>query len=75
MIVVQALYGLKLATKAWSMFFSKTLAELGYKSCLANPDVYMKPMTDHKGNKYRSFMLVYVADCLLVHHEPDPWNN
>ena len=52
-----------------------TLAELRYKSCLANPDVYMKLMMDQKGNKCWSYMLVYVADCLLVHREPDPWNN
>ena len=72
MIIVRALYGLKSSAKAWRTFFSKTLDSMGYKSCLADPDVYMKPMTDHKGNKYWSYMLVYVDDCLLVHHEPDP---
>lgn len=45
---------------------------MGYKLYLANPDVFMKPMIDHKGNKYWSYMLVYVDNCLLVHYDPDP---
>lgn len=57
----------------WQIFFLKTLATMGYKLYLANPDVFMKPtMIDHKGNKYWSYMLVYVDDCLLVHYNPDP---
>ena len=32
----------------------------------------MKKQCDEEGNKYWSYMLVYVDDCLLVHHDPGP---
>ena len=72
LIVVRALYGLKSSAKAWRTFFSNSLAEMGYTSCRADPDVYMKKQCDKEGNKYWSYMLVYVDDCLLVHHDPGP---
>ncbi len=48
---------------------------LGYKSCLADPDLWYKACTrkgDH-GNieSYYSFMLVYVDDILCIHEDPD----
>ena len=38
-IITRALYGLKTSAKAWSEFFGKSLKEMGYTPCVANPDV------------------------------------
>ena len=32
----------------------------------------MKPQTNNDGYSYWSYMLVYVNDCLAVHHDPGP---
>ena len=32
----------------------------------------MKPETNEAGLAYWLYMLVYVDDCLCVHHDPDP---
>ena len=61
MIVVRALYGLKSSAKAWRQFFVRTLTKLGYCSCLADPDVFMKPEVDTNGREYWSPILVVYA--------------
>ena len=43
---------------------------MGYISCVADPDVWMKAATNKEGYKYWAYMLVYVDACLLVHHDP-----
>ena len=70
MVITRALYGFKISTKAWSEFFGKSLKEIGYTSCVADSNVWMKPQTNKEGYKYWAYMLVYVDDCLLVHHDP-----
>ena len=72
MVITTALYGLKTSAKAWSDFFGKLLKEMGYTPCVADPDVWMKPQVNKEGYSYWSYMLVYVDDCLAVHHDPGP---
>ena len=72
MVITRALYGLKISAKAWSEFFGKSLKEMGYTPCVADPDVWMKPQVNKEGYSYWSYMLVYVDDCLAVHHDPGP---
>ena len=72
MVITRALYGLKTSAKAWSEFFGKSLKEMGYTPCAADPDVWMKPLANKKRYSYWSYMLVYVDDCLAVHHDPGP---
>ena len=72
MVITRALYGLKTSAKAWSEFFGKLLKEMGYTTCVADSDVWMKPQTNKKSYKYRAYILVYVDACLLVHHDPVP---
>jgi hypothetical protein len=38
-LIVRALYGLKSSGAAWRAHLADTLRQLGYKSCLADPDV------------------------------------
>ena len=44
---------------------------LGYKSCLAVPDLWTKPevMCDFK---YHSYVLCYVGDIMVIHHHARP---
>ena len=72
MVITRALYGLKTSAKAWSEFFGKSLKEMGYTSCVADPDVWMNNQTNKEGYKYWAYMLVYVDNCLLVYHDPGP---
>ena len=53
LIITRALYGLKTSAKAWSEFFGKST----------------KPAVNKAGYTYRSYMLVYVDDCLSVNHD------
>eukprot|EP00804_Cyclotella_cryptica_P011569 CCRYP_012075-RA/>CCRYP_012075-RA protein AED:0.42 eAED:0.45 QI:0/0/0/1/0/0/2/0/162 len=45
-------------------------AEMGYVSCPADPDLWLKEQTDRKGRKYYSYILCYADDLLVVHHNP-----
>ena len=37
-----------------------------------HPDGWIKSQTNKDGYKYWSYMLVYIDDCLTVHHDPEP---
>jgi hypothetical protein len=69
--VVRALYGLPGSGNAWRAQLADTLKNhLGYTSCLADPDVWMKKETKANGESYYAYILVYVDDLLLCHEEP-----
>jgi len=43
---------------------------LGYKSCLADPDLWYKPQVRPKDNvHYYSYILCYVDDIMVIHHD------
>jgi hypothetical protein len=69
-LIVRALYGLRSSGKAWREHMASTLRDFGYKSCKADPDVWMRPKTKPDGFKYWSYILVYTDDLLVVDHEP-----
>ena len=70
MIIRRALYGLKSSGAAYRAHFAQTLSDLGFKSCQADPDVWMRPATNDKGFDYYEYILTYVDDCLVVSHNP-----
>jgi hypothetical protein len=45
---------------------------LGYKACLADPDVWLRPnVRESDGHKYYEYVLIYVDDILCVsQHQP-----
>ena len=43
---------------------------MGYVSCPANPDLWLKEQTDRKGRRYYSYILCYVDNLLVVHDNP-----
>ncbi len=70
-VIVRALYGLKSAGAAWHSHLSKYIIdELGYKSTVADPDVYLKPCVRSNGEKYYSYLVIYVDDVLCFHEKP-----
>jgi Reverse transcriptase (RNA-dependent DNA polymerase) len=72
MLIRRALYGLKSSGAAWRAHFAQTLLTLGYKSSLADPDVWLRPQQKPDGNKYYEYVLVYVDDVLHLSHDPNP---
>ena len=46
------------------------MRNMGYVSCPADPDLWLKEQTDRKGVWYYSYILCYVDDLLVVHHNP-----
>ena len=71
-LIVRALYGLKSAGASYARHIADCMEHLGYKSCPADPDLWMKPMTrPEDGFKYYAYLLLYVDDCLSIHHDAE----
>ena len=70
MIIVRALYGLKLSGATFRSLLAETLADLGYTPSYADPDVWMKPAVKANGFKYWEYILCYVDD--IIHGKFDP---
>ena len=69
---VRALYGLKLADAAFQSHFARYMESLGYQSCKADPDLWLKQeIRPEDGVKYYSYLLCYVDDILCIHHNAD----
>ena len=69
-IIQKALYGLKTSAYAWREHLSTTLhTALGYRSCRADPDVYIRPSQKPNGEKYYEMIFVYTDDILIVSHK------
>jgi hypothetical protein len=71
MIIVCALYGLKSSGAAWRAKLAETLDVMGYKPTGADPDVWMRRAVKPSGEEYLAYMLIYVDDCLHIHHDPN----
>ena len=69
-LVVRALYGLKSAGAAFCSHLASCMHELDYKSCPADPDLWMKEQTRSDGSIYYAYILCYVDDLLVIHHKP-----
>ena len=70
-LIVQALYGLKSSGAAWRAHLANTLFTLGFRSSLADADVYYRPAPKTTGFKYYEYILAYVDDILLLSEKPD----
>ena len=47
-----------------------TLQHIGFESCQADPDVWMRPGIKPNGDKYWEYVLCYVNDILVISHDP-----
>ena len=68
--IVQALYGLKSSGASWRRHFAGTMNNLGYKSSLADPDIWMKPAITKDRRQYYEYVLVYVDDIICISEDP-----
>jgi Reverse transcriptase (RNA-dependent DNA polymerase) len=69
LVLVRALYGLKSAGASWRAVLAKVLADLGFESTKADPDVWICPAEGPDGFKYYKMLFVYVDDILAVSHK------
>jgi hypothetical protein len=69
-VIRQALYGLKSNGAAWRSHLATSITFLGFKSCLADPDVWLRPATKPNGTTYYEYLLTYVDDILVFSHAP-----
>ena len=65
-IVHHALYGGKAAGRDFRNHLRSCMEFLNFKSCLADPDVWMRPAIKSNGNTYYEYILLYVDDALVV---------
>jgi Reverse transcriptase (RNA-dependent DNA polymerase) len=69
-VIVKALYGLKTSAYAWREHLSQTLRELGFRACIADNDVWMRPVESKSRGKLYEYILVYTNDLLCVSLQP-----
>ncbi|KAL7476537.1 hypothetical protein ACHAW6_002394 [Cyclotella cf. meneghiniana] len=55
---------------AFRVHLVRCLCKIGYRSCLADPDLWLKEQTDRKGSRYYAYILCYLDNFLVVHHNP-----
>jgi Reverse transcriptase (RNA-dependent DNA polymerase) len=69
-MIVRALYGLRSSGARWRDHMASTLRTLGFKGCLADPDIWLRPACKADGTKYYEYVLIYVDDILAISEEP-----
>ena len=42
---------------------------MGFKPCLADPDLWMKACKREDGTEYWAYVLLYVDDLMVIHHD------
>ena len=76
LVITKTLYGLKSSGAAFRAFLAERLDDIGFKSSVADPDVWMRPATKGDGEEYYEYILCYVDDILCISHNPSrPMND
>ena len=68
--MVRALYGLRSSGKSFRDHLAKNLRQMGFVSCRADPDVWMKPATKADGTEYYQYVICYVDDVAAAMESP-----
>ena len=68
--MVRALYGLKSACAAFRAYMSDKLDDLGFKSLVADPDVWMRSLVKPDEEEYYEYILMYTDDILEISMQP-----
>ena len=69
-LIVRALYGLKSAGAAFRTHLCICMKRLGYTPCLDDPDLWYKAeVIPDDGFEYYSYIICYVDDILVIHHD------
>ncbi len=71
-LIVRALYGQKSSGAAWRDHLASVLSSpaIGFKSSLADPDVWYRANVKPTGEKYYSYIFVYTDDLLVIDTNP-----
>lgn len=65
-LIHRALYGGKTAGRDFRNHLRECMDHMGFKSCKADPDVWMRPAVKSNGNPYWEYILLYVDDTLVI---------
>ena len=68
-IIVRALYGLKSSGAAFHAHLADCMRSIGCTPCRGDNDLWMKPKNEPDRDKYYSYIICYVDDVLVVHHD------
>ena len=50
----------------------QTMCDLGFASCCADPDVWLRPQTKQNSEEYDKYVLIHVDDILCFNHDRSP---
>ena len=70
-IIIKALYGLSSSSVSWRAAISSVIEGLGFTSCRADPDVWLRPAVKADGLEVYEYVLVYSDDLLMVGIKPE----
>ena len=65
-LIHRALYGGKAAGRDFRNHLHSCMEFLNFKSCLADPDVWMRPAIKSNSNTFYEYILLYMDDALIV---------
>lgn len=68
--IVRSLYGLKSAGAAYRYHLATCMEHLGFTSCKADPDVWLRENSDHTGARFYEYVLIYTDDILAIGKNP-----
>ncbi len=70
-VIDRTLYGFKSACAGFRAHLASFMRQMGHTSCKTNPDLWYKAETRPDNNfKYYAYILCYVDDILVMHHDP-----
>jgi hypothetical protein len=70
MIVKKALYGLKSSGLSWKKMLTQNLNDMGYKTSVTDPNVFIRQAAKPDGTEYYEFLLTYVDNFLCLSARP-----
>ena len=70
-IIVRALYGGKSAGADYWRHVRKAMDEMGFTSCKADPEIWMRPGIKDDGSEYWQYVLLYTDDILCIMEHPE----
>ena len=65
-IVAKSLYGFKSTGASFRSFTTKILDNLGFRSWIADPDVWRRPTVKEDGIEYYEYVMTYVDDLIAI---------
>ena len=70
-IIVRALYGGKSSGADYWRHVRSAMKDMGFSSCKADPDVWIRPALKSDGVEYYQHVLIYTDDILAIIEEPE----